>query len=148
MYKRQLNTLCENIFPSTLTSFHRCAQELEHICGQLLRFPFPDDSKKRHDITQQLIYGYHSHSYAISREELAELGLPIRKPDSELEKLMWSLGQRLRQQLGAGNRANETDHWHDALILNAQGGLVQQRSLAQGSRWLSGEQLSEQDQHG
>lgn len=136
-----LSTLCDSIFPSTLTSFHRVTLELEEICETLLSYPMPADSEQRKRVAQQLIYGYHSHSYALTGDELAALGLPVRRADAELAQLIWALGGELRQHLGAGAREREDGPWYDALFLSTAGGRVQQR-FATGApggrqgRWL------------
>lgn len=131
-----LKTVCESIFPTTLTSFHRCTMELEMICEELLSYSLPDNAKLRKVITKNLIYGYHSHSYAITADELMAMGLPVQKASTSINHLLWNIGGRMRQWLGAGSRKSDSSPWYDALLLTTQSGQTHQRYHKHSSRWL------------
>lgn len=130
---RALAVLCENIFPSTLTSFYRATLEMQAICKELLALHMPDE-RGRERIVEKLVLGYHSHTYALTRDELKALGLPVRG-DAELEATLWSGARELRSCVGPGARAALDDDWTDALIATRHGVVVRQRSDDLPGRW-------------
>lgn len=104
----------QGIFPTTLTSFYRATKELEEIGMQLLTLSLPKQTTEfRASIVNNLIYGYHSHSYAICGEELLQLGLNVSRDDS-VEELAWRIVERIHSILGPGN--GDTASWCDAII--------------------------------
>lgn len=111
--------LCNSIFPTTLTSFYRSTLELQQIGEQLLAFQLPEQEQSiRSKIVEQLQYGYHSHSYAITREELTQLGLKI-KLDPHIDVTAWKMAEQIRANLGAGTCESLEDGWYDAIIATA-----------------------------
>ncbi|PIW61590.1 hypothetical protein [Shewanella sp. CG12_big_fil_rev_8_21_14_0_65_47_15] len=111
--------LCSSIFPTTLTSFYRSTLELQQIGEQLLAFQLPEQEPGlRTKIVAQLQYGYHSHTYAITREEMTQLGLKIRQ-DPRLEVRAWELAEQIRANLGPGACQSLDDGWFDAIIATA-----------------------------
>ncbi|MFT4925952.1 MAG: hypothetical protein ACI8WB_002047 [Phenylobacterium sp.] len=111
--------LCNSIFPTTLTSFYRSTLELQQIGKQLLSYNLPQsDDAGVSKIIDQLIYGYHSHSYAITREELMALGINITA-DVQSETLAWHIAADIRANLGRGACKTVDDGWHDVIIATA-----------------------------
>lgn len=112
--------LSSAIFPTTLTSFYRSTLELQQIGRQLLKYnqPLLDDNE-RSNIIDQLICGYHSHSYAITREELMALGLNINELHRN-ESLAWEIATDIRSNLGASVSQSIEAGWHDVIIATAQ----------------------------
>jgi hypothetical protein len=139
--KRQaLSVLSENIFPTTLTSFYRSILEARGICAELLSLHMaqvPEAQRTR--IAEQLLCGYHSHSYALTRDDLAALGLPIRR-DAPTEDLAWEIARALRGTLGGGVRRSLEEDWFDAILATRDG--VRLRRHGQDGlepRWEAGE---------
>lgn len=132
---RALSVLCENIFPTTLTSFYRVTREMQAICTELLAWHMPDsESERRQQIADRLIFGYHSHSYALTGDELAALGLPVRR-DAEVEAMIWPAACRLRSIIGPGARDSLEEGWYDALIGTRHGTVARRRSEELPGRW-------------
>jgi hypothetical protein len=120
--KRQaMSVLFENIFPTTLTSFYRSVLEARAICAALLSLHMAHESEAhRAHIVDELLFGHHSHTYALSRDDLAALGLPIRR-DAPTEDLAWELARSLRSTLGGGVRRSVEDDWFDAVFATRNG---------------------------
>lgn len=113
---RALAVLCESIFPTTLTSFYRSTLEVEAIALELLSLHLPEGSDAlKAGIVAQLLYGYHSHSFALTREELRALGLPVHA-DPRTEDLAWEIAGNLRGAVGGATRATPDDDWCDAVL--------------------------------
>lgn len=111
---RALSALCESVFPTTLTSFYRSALEVKDICAQMLEIAHcPEPRRAR--IIQALLFGYHSHSYALTRQELKDLGLPI-STNEEVEGCGWLISAELRNFIGGGARQSVQDDWFDTLV--------------------------------
>jgi hypothetical protein len=132
---RALSVLCDNIFPSTLTSFYRATLEMQSICTELLSRHMADDGDGRQQaIAAKLIFGYHSHTYALTRDDLQALGLPIRA-DAAVEAQTWPIARTLRSIIGPGARASVEDDWFDAFIATRHGAVVRRRSEELPGRW-------------
>lgn len=124
---RALALLCDNIFPTTLTSFHRCALELEQIGDELLSLHMggrPQAERAR--IVQTLLYGFHSHTYALTGEELAGLGLPVAH-DPVLERDAWALVRESSRYVGPESRDSLEDPGCDVLIATREGAVRRRR---------------------
>jgi hypothetical protein len=139
--KRQaMSVLFANIFPTTLTSFYRSILEARAICAELLSLHMaqaPEAQRAR--IAEQLLFGHHSHTYALTRDDMAALGLPIRR-DEPAEDLAWEIARGLRSTLGGGVRRSEEDDWFDAIFVTREG--VRRRRRGQGGLepvWEAGE---------
>nr|WP_307774130.1 hypothetical protein [Luteimonas salinisoli] len=124
---QSLGLLCNSIFPPTLTAFYRTTLEMLQIGEELLRFQLPDASEAaRSKIIKQLMFGYHSHSYALAREDLAEIGLKLRSlPD--VEDSAWEISKCLQARIGGGVRESEGDDWFDAVIGSRSGMKLRKR---------------------
>ena len=134
-----LPLLCQSIFPPTLTTFYRTTLEAQQIGEELLNFQLPHVSpEQRASIIKHLMFDYHSHGYAITREEMHNIGLNMRV-EEEVERLAWQLSLVSQQNIGGGLRQSADSPWKDALIAsretisireNRGGGLMPQ--------WLAG----------
>ena len=75
---------------------------------------------------QTLLYGFHSHTYALTGDELARLGLPIaRNPALELDA--WALVRALSRHVGPESRDSLEDPGHDSLIATRDGAIRRRR---------------------
>lgn len=128
--RQAMSVLCENIFPTTLTSFYRSILEAQGICAELLSLHMARvPAARRARIADQLLFGHHSHSYALTRDDMAALGLPIRR-DAPIEDLAWEIARSLRTTVGGGVRRSLEDDWFDALLVTRSG--ARRRRRAQG----------------
>ncbi|MBV9750335.1 MAG: hypothetical protein JO157_16140 [Acetobacteraceae bacterium] len=104
------------IFPTTLTSFYRSTLEMEEIAKELLALRSRTLPQAQwSEIVQRLVFGYHSHGFSLTGEDLAALGLPI-EPAPRVEDLAWAIAQILRKSVGGGVRASVDAPWFDVLI--------------------------------
>lgn len=122
-----LSLLCQSIFPPAITAFYRTTLELEQIAKELLQYQLPEQSEEyRQQIIQQLMYGYHSHNYAITRDEMAALGLKLKR-DPETEQLAWEISRILHTIVGGGLRQSLEDPWFDVLLASRDNVKVRQK---------------------
>lgn len=130
-----LKTLSSSIFPTTLTSFYRSTLEVEAICAELLQLHIGDDRKAlREAIANKLIHGFHSHAFALTREDLRAMGLPVTT-QSAIEEPMWRVARDLRGMVGPGARNAADDTWMDAVIATRSGASVRRRSEDMPGHW-------------
>lgn len=137
-----LATLSSNIFPTTLTSFYRSTLEIESICMEMIGLHRPDAAAAEAEcrqIARTLIFGFHSHTYALTRDELKAIGVPVTR-NAELEPLMWAANGILREVIGPGARSAADSEWQDALIASSDGATVRRRSEDFAGRWHAWEE--------
>lgn len=114
--KESLSLLCQSIFPPTLTTFYRSTLEVKQISEQLIAMQLPQvDERERASIVKHLMFDYHSHGYAITREELSNIGLNLRT-EPKVESLAWEISCVLQQFIGGGLRQDRDSPWNDVLI--------------------------------
>ena len=119
--QQSLSLLCGSIFPPSLTAFYRSTLELAQIGEELLAWQLPDAAPEaRRAIVGQLVTGYHSHNYALTREELAGLGLNMAR-DAHAERLGWSISTQLQSSIGGALRSAPDQPWTDALLASRAG---------------------------
>lgn len=137
---KALSVLSDSIFPTTLTSFYRSILEIQLIGAELLSLHMPQGSEaEMSKIVDQLLFGHHSHGFALGRGDMAALGLPLRG-DPATEDLAWEIARELRGLVGGGARQVIEDNWFDALIATRSGSRRRRRSPgAPGSRWEAGD---------
>jgi Serine dehydrogenase proteinase len=122
-----LQTLGQSIFPTTLTSFHRCALEVQAMGEELLGRHMADHpAGERARIVDTLLHGFHSHTHALSRDDLRRIGLPVTS-DPELEDAAWAVIRGLRGHVGPETRIDEESPWCDAAIVTATQAVRRQR---------------------
>jgi hypothetical protein len=137
---KAMEVLCENIFPTTLTSFYRSTLEVEAVCSELLSLHIPDsEAALKARILEGLLFGRHSHSFALTREDMRELGLPLAG-DPATEDLAWEVAGELRRSVGGGARATPDDDWIDAVLATREGMRRRRRSPGEmGPSWEAGQ---------
>ena len=119
--QQSLALLCGSIFPPSLTAFYRTTLELAQIGEELLAWQLPDATQEaRRTIVEQLVNGYHSHNYALTREELAGLGLTMAR-DAQAERLGWLISTQLQASIGGALRSAPDQPWNDALLASRDG---------------------------
>jgi Serine dehydrogenase proteinase len=113
---KALSLLCDNIFPTTLTSFYRATQELEVIGDELLTLHMPSaTAEARSAIVRKLLYDFHSHNFALTGDDLRAAGLPAVR-DAGIEELAWDIACDIRRLIGPESRASLQGDWRDAII--------------------------------
>ncbi len=125
---KTLPLLCDNIFPTTLTSFYRATQELEAIGDELLALHMPAaTAETRGAIVRKLLYDFHSHNFALTGEDMRVLGLPVLR-DAAIEDRAWDIACGVRRLIGPESRASLQGDWRDAIIATADGIDLRRRS--------------------
>lgn len=135
-----LQVLSNSIFPTTLTSFYRSAQEVQKIAMELLSYQLPEaDDNHKQRIVDKLLFGFHSHSYAITSKELEQMGLKVRQNNS-VSELAWNISEFIRARVGAGGRESTESSWNDTLIATSDVLWVRQKTPGKlTSSWLEGD---------
>lgn len=122
-----LASVGSSIYPTTLTSLYRATLELKSIAEELLAFQLPDKSVQyRAKIVDQLLFGYHSHCYAITRADLLQIGLKVIR-NEPIEDLAWQVAKELNNVMGGGVRQNAEDSRNDVMIATSSKAYVRQR---------------------
>ena len=100
-HRMQLFTLLnQRIFPTSLSSFYRADKEVRQIAADLLKYQLPGVAAgDRERIVNQLVSGYPSHDYRITREEAREIGLRVQLPSLEMESLVWNIYKACQQYM-------------------------------------------------
>lgn len=87
-----VSILTEKLTPWVLGSIYRTHSHIRMIARKLLTSHQQALEERRIDsIVESLAEKMYFHGHAIGREEAAEIGLPIEKPDEGLEDHMWQL---------------------------------------------------------
>lgn len=124
---RALPLLCDNIFPTTLTAFYRSALEVRDMGNELLALHMAQDRQPlRARIIDTLLFGFHSHTPALTREDMARIGLPIVR-NAAAEDAGWDITCALRASMGPEPRQSLEHDWHDALIATRDGCIRRRR---------------------
>lgn len=124
--QQSLALLCNNIFPPTLTAFYRSTQEVQQVGEELLAYQLPQqDAAERRRIVEQLMFGYHSHNYALTPGELQQLGLRVKR-HAEVETQAWEISRVLQSRVGGAQRSSLEDPWYDALIASRDSAWLRQ----------------------
>lgn len=114
--QQSLALLVGSVFPPSLTAFYRTTLELAQIGEELLAYQLPDrDAAFRRQVIDQLMSSYHSHNYALTGDEMARLGLRIRR-DAAAEQTAWDLSKLVQATVGGGLRDDADQPWNDALL--------------------------------
>lgn len=117
---QSLSLLCQNLFPPTLAAFYRAELELRQIAEELLAFQLPERTlEQRQQVIETLMTGFHSHSYAITPEQMQALGLRIER-QPVVEQLAWTISKALQRIVGGGLRRTTEAPWCDALLADSE----------------------------
>lgn len=116
-----LATLCEQLFPPTLTAFYRANAEVQAVGEQLLKWQLPEcSSETRATMVRSLLTGYHSHHFALSGAELQTFGFKVRR-ETETEPLIWNISMFLQQVVGERLSTSDNDARLEAVIFSRSG---------------------------
>ncbi len=130
-----LARLCESIFPTTLASLYRCSLEVQEIGEDLLSLHMEAPRKSLTEVVDKLIYGYHSHAYALTREDLRNLGLPVHQ-DPDVDEMAWDLAKIMRLHIAAEFRGVHEGTWKDAILVGGGREIARlRRTDAPGGEW-------------
>jgi hypothetical protein len=125
--ERVLPLLCESVAPAALTAFYRSTLGVRQIGEELLALHMSEaPATQRSAIVETLLFGYHSHDYTLTGEDLAAIGLNVRN-DPTLTDAAWEIARELRTRMGPETRKTNARGWCDALIATRGGGLVRAR---------------------
>jgi hypothetical protein len=95
-----VSQLAEHLTPLTLGSVNRQYSHIRLVARKLLASHREKIEESRiNTIIDTLTEKMYSHGHAIGRREAAELGLPIEKPDNNLERLIWELYREYEELL-------------------------------------------------
>ena len=84
--------LAEKLTPQVLGSIQRARTHIRLIGRKLLALCQPPLEERRIDtVVQALTEKMYAHGHGIGRVEAEEIELPVKKPDDDLEDLIWSL---------------------------------------------------------
>lgn len=87
-----MSQLAEHLTPLTLGRVNRQHSHIRLVARKLLTSHQQKmEESKIGTIVDALTEKMYSHGHAIGRVEAAEIGLPVKMPDDELEKLIWNL---------------------------------------------------------
>jgi hypothetical protein len=92
-----LALVAQRIFPTSLSSFYRFDRLMKQIANELIKYQLPQvEASTRQRIVEQLVNGYCSHDYIVSRAEARKLGLRVQFASQQEETLLWELLQASR----------------------------------------------------
>jgi hypothetical protein len=84
--------LAEKLTPWVLGSIYRAHSHIRLIARKLLAsHQKPPDEQRVNLIVDSLAEKMYFHGHAIGRQEAEEIGLPVERPNAELEKTLWQL---------------------------------------------------------
>lgn len=110
--------LTEKVFPSELASVYREAKQVSIILEELLATSHPMmDSKDARKVINALMCGYYSNQYAITADELTELGLNV-KSGIPMAGELWAMAKCIESTIGNASRVNSEGEWCDALVVS------------------------------
>ena len=96
-----------------------------------MQYQFPDKTAEQNlDTINKLLFGFYSHSYAITGEELAELGLKVTF-DDEINALAWDISAHIRGTVGGNVRDSLEASWNDVMLASGQHYLLRQKQHGQ-----------------
>jgi hypothetical protein len=125
--ERAMPLLCESIAPAALTAFYRSTLGVRQIGEELLALHMPKaQASQRSSIVETLLFGYHSHDYTLTGEDLAAIGLNVRN-QATLTNAAWEIARELRTRMGPETRKTHAHGWCDALLATRDGGIVRTR---------------------
>lgn len=99
--KGALEKLCEAVEPPALGFAKRSSSLSVSMGEKMLQMHITDAEKKAqaHSIAIKLNKSFFSHGHSLNRKDAEEIGLNIKTPDIELEKLMWNIHEDFEKEL-------------------------------------------------
>jgi len=97
-----LALLATRLFPTSLSSFYRFDKLVREVAAELLAWQLPgqEHADRRDRIVTQLVSGYHSHDFVLSRQDVRALGLRVTDATLEEEEASWAVVQAARRAVG------------------------------------------------
>jgi hypothetical protein len=87
-----LALVAQQVFPPSLTAFHRADRLVRRTADELLQLPSSGLAEdQRRAIVEALVTGQDAHGGSLSRREARDLGLPVRFPDMAEEAHIWEV---------------------------------------------------------
>lgn len=131
--REALTLLGGAIFPPTLSSFRRAVSEVEEIATTLTMLgAAAGDPIRASRIVQGLMHGYHSHGFALAREDLAAMGMPMLA-EPAVEQAAWKIIGALRPALDPARRQDRAVPHDDAVIATTTSWATRRRQPATGA---------------
>lgn len=95
-----VSQLASHLTPLTLGTVNRQYSHIRLVARKLLTSRREKIEENRiNSIIEALTEKMYSHGHAIGRKEVADLGLPVEKPDNRLEALVWNLYRKYEKLL-------------------------------------------------
>jgi hypothetical protein len=95
---QSLAMVSQRLFPSSLGAFFRADRNIRRIARELVAIQLPHLDEQHHTrLVDQLVSGYDSHGYVITRADAAQLGLNVSFASAREEQLMWQCTEPLRR---------------------------------------------------
>ncbi|TLF56206.1 hypothetical protein FE391_39780, partial [Nonomuraea sp. KC401] len=92
------SAVSQRLFPTTLSTFYRADRNIRRAARELIALQRPGLAEEgRTRVVDELVSGYDSHGHAITRAEIARLGLGVTMPSPREEELMWRCAEPLRE---------------------------------------------------
>jgi hypothetical protein len=106
-----LALLATRFFPTSLSSFYRFDKLVREVAAELLAWQLPgeDHAGLRDRIVQQLVSGYHSHDFVLSRRDVRALGLRVTDATRGEEEAAWAVAEAGRHAVRMADPAPGED---------------------------------------
>jgi len=97
-----LALLATRFFPTSLSSFYRFDKLVREVAAELLTWQLPgqEHADLRDAIVEQLVSGYHTHDFALTRRDVRALGLRVIDATPQTEAASWAVVQAARHAVG------------------------------------------------
>ena len=87
---KSISQLCEEVTPLDIGTAQKSTRLSISLGEKLLRTHMKEEEQIK-NIAQWLTKSYYHHGYSIGRDEARAMGLPVCKPNSELENILWEI---------------------------------------------------------
>jgi hypothetical protein len=89
---QMLALVAQRIFPTSLTGLYRADRLVRRVAAELLAFQLPDaPHDERARIVNALVSGRDGHDDVLTRRDAQALGLKVRIPGQEEERMLWDV---------------------------------------------------------
>lgn len=97
-----LALLATRFFPTSLSSFYRFDKLVREVATELIAWQLPgaEHAGLRDRIVRQLVSGYHSHDFVLSRRDVRALGLRVTDAAPGEEEAAWAVAEAGRHVVG------------------------------------------------
>lgn len=85
-----ISQLCNEVSPLDIGTAQKSTRLSISLGEKLLRTHMKEEEQVK-NIAQQLTKSFYHHGYSIGRDEARAMGLPVYKPNSELENILWEI---------------------------------------------------------